>query len=190
MRSRSPGQGSSQNPAGTPTIPSPRRRQAPNNGELQSFEVKSFEVPRLGDREQDGMVRSLAEALDDPKPHAGVRGRVAANLFEHRVGHVVRAREREEAPAVFQDPKRTQVDPLVATRGRVERRAAAGEWRRIQDDQTEAGAVALEAPQLVEDVARTDLGPRRDTVELEILAGAGDRLGRGLDADRPPGAAA
>src|SRR5262245_65142505 len=35
-----------------------------------------------------------------------------------------------------------------------------------------------------------DLRLRRDAVELQILAGAGDRLGRGLDADRPPRATA
>src|SRR5439155_335820 len=50
-------------------------------------------------------------------------------------------------------------------------------------------AVALEAPQLVEDVRRANLRLGRGAVELQILAGAGDRLGRGLDADGPPRAA-
>src|SRR5262249_40338614 len=33
-----------------------------------------------------------------------------------------------------------------------------------------------------------NLGARGDAVQREILSGAGDRIGRGLDADGPPGA--
>src|SRR5262249_16217555 len=107
-----------------PPTPPPRARRTARS---QRDKVKSFEVASLGDREQHRMVRSLTEALDDANPGAGVGSRLAADVLEHRVGHVMRARERQEAAAALQQPERAQVDLLVAARRRIERRAAARE---------------------------------------------------------------
>src|SRR5262249_23059538 len=144
-------------PAPHHPAPRPPPTPRPTTTTSKRLEMKSFEIARLRDREQDGMIAGLAEALDDAHPHPGVAGCMADTVLEHRVGHMVRAREREEAPVALEDPKRAQVDLLVAARRRVERRAAARERRRIQDDRAEADTVALEAPQLVEDVSRPDL---------------------------------
>src|SRR5712691_3655051 len=65
---------------------------------LQGFEEQSAQVAGLRDRQDDRVVARLSERSDHPEPCPRVGRGVAAELFETRLGHVVRAREREEAP--------------------------------------------------------------------------------------------
>ena len=67
----------------------------------------------------------------------------------------MRARERREHPARLEQPHRAQVDLLVAARRRLERAARARERRRIQHDEPEPWALALEPAELAALVTET-----------------------------------
>src|SRR5207249_7619951 len=97
--------------------------------------------------------------------------------------HVVRARERRQYAARLEEPDGAQVDLLVAAQRALERAAAARERRRVEHDETEARARAVEPPQLVEGVGVADLRARGHAVEREVVDGAGQGVLGRLDAD-------
>src|SRR5437773_5714829 len=99
------------------------------------------------------------------------------------------AREREEAPPALEEARRAEVDLLIAAHGAVELGPAPREGRRIEDDHAEVPAGALEPAELVERVRGDELGSLGDSVERQVLARAHERLRRGLDQERAPGAA-
>src|SRR6266850_4436963 len=152
-----------------------------------ALEEEAGEVAGLRNGEQDGVIAALAEALEDPDGDAGVARGVPAHLLEKRRGDVVRAREGREHAAGLEQAEPADVDLLVATRRRGQRVLAPSEGRGIEDDGPEALARRLEAPQEIEGIALSDLGPGAQPIELEVAPREGERVGRGVEEKRLPG---
>ncbi len=85
------------------------------------------------------MVGGLAEGGDAAEGAAGIGGGVEDDGLEQRGVHVMRAAEGGKSAAGLEELEGAQVDFLVAAQGVRHGGAAAGEGRRIKDDDVETG---------------------------------------------------
>src|SRR5215831_9482696 len=90
------------------------------------------------------------------------------------------SRQMSSDAAGLEQPESAEVDLLVAARGRVEGVLAPREGRRVEHDEAEAIAGALEAAQSVEGVVQAALGTRGQAVERQCASRGVERLGRGV----------
>src|SRR6266849_2654757 len=174
-------------PSGAASHLDPFERPARFSALGDSFEEEAGEVAGLWNGEQDGVIAALAEALEDPDGDAGVACGGPAHLLEERRRDMVRAREGREHAAGLEQAEPPDVDLLVATRRCGQRVLAPREGRGIEDDGSEALACSLEAPQEIEGIALSDLGPGAQPIELEVAPREGERAGRGIEEKRLPG---
>src|SRR5437773_5899159 len=128
---------------------------------------EAFEVVRLRDAEDDGVVAGLPALLDDGHRRGRVGGRRGQDLLEVGLVDMIGARAGDQAAARLEQLEGAEVDLLVPAHGLLDRVLALGEGGRVEDHGVEALAAVVQIPQEVEDVGLAS-GDVREPVALRI----------------------
>src|SRR5882762_11501566 len=149
--------------------PFPRATASRSSKPLEPFQQQPFQVLALGKLDSHRMVRRSAVALAEKERGAGVRGGAGDDFLEELGRNAAGAGKSREQPSPPQQLQGIQVDVLVTARGAFGVFRCRCELRRVEHDEVELPAFALQLAQGPEHVGFEPLGPPRlEPVQGEV----------------------
>src|SRR5262249_32910332 len=138
--------------------------------ELIPLQQQALKVLAFGEFDPDGMVGRRAVALAQQQGRTGVRGGASDDFLEQLGRNAPGAGKGREQPSRPQQLQRVHVDVLVPARGARRVFRGTGELRRIEQDEVEWPALAMQLAQRLEDIRFAPFCAGGHAIQCEVAA--------------------